>query len=101
MRVSVRPKALRRSFPLLKSPAQKNADAFSEILAVMAWDEDAAKAYRKALKSYERAGRPTVPILDEKGNFKARWRRMTKEQRAAWGYGGRVLELPAKKKPKK
>lgn len=85
--------------PSVKSPTQKNLESFSEILAVMTWDEDAARAYRKALKSYERAGRPTVPILDEKGNFKARWRRMSKEQRAAWGYGGRVLELP-KKKPK-
>lgn len=34
----------------------------SEFLAVMHWDEAARVAYAKALRSYQRAGAPSVPM---------------------------------------
>lgn len=37
-------------------------DWFLEVLCVLGWSEDARQAYVKALRSYNRAGRPPVPL---------------------------------------
>jgi hypothetical protein len=36
--------------------------SFSEVLCVFGWSEEAATAFRKAFREWERAGRPSVPL---------------------------------------
>jgi hypothetical protein len=37
-------------------------EARTELLCVMSWSEDAARAFRKALNDWHRAGCPAIPL---------------------------------------
>lgn len=59
------------SYPC-KSPQQANLESFREVLCLMHWDERLVTAFRRALQSYNKAGRPGCPILsvDYRRKFK-------------------------------
>lgn len=65
-----------------KSPAQAVHDSATEMLCALKWDAAAAEAFRKALRSWERAGRPGMPL--GASDFKSRWRRMTPAERKTY-----------------
>lgn len=45
-----------------KSPTQANRESLTEMLCVLKWDGRAAAAFRRALKDWEAAGRPGIPL---------------------------------------
>jgi hypothetical protein len=54
-----------------KSPAQANRESFAEMLCVLKWDGRAAAAFRRALKDYDAAGRPGIPLGAE--DYRKTW----------------------------
>lgn len=64
----------------VRSPQQVNRDNFLEMLCVLSWSEEARLAFAKGLCSYNKAGRPGIPL--GASNYQATFRKLKRKERA-------------------